>query len=119
MRGNVLIVEPDSQIVRDITKLLELYDVNILYAPDLSLSQETINSLELSLILIDCNIPNFENRSIFDFIKKSKVNKKVFTISMTDDLKKCKDKGFSGILKKPLNPNEFHKAVSKILKLKR
>lgn len=120
MKRNVLIIDGSSEDVHTLIKLLELYNVNILFVPDLKLATEIIDKTEITLVFVDSKTKDLNDMNVFNFIIKSPINKKAKVIAFSDnEISDFETKGYSAVVTRPFQANDFHYVVGDFLNVKR
>lgn len=118
-RQHVFIIDDDINDRTILGQLLELE--NVAYTVALS-SQEALEKIEqlpeLSAIFLDIKMPEVDGYSLFKLLKAHPEAQHIPIIAYTgnpQDAKKAYDMGFHSLLAKPINMNDFHRDLNRIL----
>ena len=115
----ILVAEDDKANMRLITFLLEKCRANLITAYDGKIAQDYfIENPDISLAVMDINMPGMDGTSVMKLIKK--INPSIPVIALTAyalprDKRQFKDAGFDDLITKPIRNINLIKVISKFL----
>lgn len=119
-KANVLIID-DSEQVRDYLKeALSMMNLIVFAAEDGHSGLEMLENIKPDLVILDLKMPGISGIKVCDIIKHSPESKNIpviaFTASVEDEeLSGLLDKGFDGVLRKPVKLNDLTGVLTKHL----
>lgn len=119
-KASVLIIDDTEQVRDYIKEALSMLNLVVFAAEDGRSGLEMLDSVKPDLVLLDLKMPDISGVEVCKIIKQIPQLKNIpiiaFTASVDEgDLLKLTDKGFAGVLTKPIKLNDLTGMLSKFL----
>ena len=120
---SILIVDDEPRNFDVIEALLNEYDYELNYASSGQEALESLEILEIDLILLDVMMPDMDGVEVCERIKSIPKYRPIPIIMVTaltakEDLAQCLNAGADDFISKPLNPLELRARVQSMLRIK-
>lgn len=120
---SILIVDDESRNFDVIEALLNEYDYELNYASTGQEALESLEILEIDLILLDVMMPDMDGIEVCEHIKSIPKYRPIPIIMVTaltakEDLAQCLNAGADDFISKPVNPLELKARLQSMLRIK-
>lgn len=119
---NILVVDDEASIRSSLKRILEAEGYNVFLASEGAELSSVISKNDLSLILLDINLPWIDGYDLCKLMKDDRVLKNIPIIFVSgykakDQIKKGFDVGCDDYITKPFNIDDINRAVKTLLKI--